>query len=89
MTRFLATDPGQLAVQELDFEVLLRTAVFKSTNQLMGYLFQKLADRIDAAYQPKPGYVRKGRVEATLDCIFGSFKLERDYYYHGNYSGGF
>jgi hypothetical protein len=82
MTRFLANDPGQLAVQELDFEVLLRTAVFKSTNQLMGYLFQKLADRIDAAYQPKAGYVRKGRVEVTLDCIFGSIKLERDYYYH-------
>jgi len=82
MARFLTTDPGQLAVQELDFEVLLRTAVFKSTNQLMGYLFQKLADRIDAAYQPKAGYVRKGRVEVTLDCIFGSFKVLRDYYYH-------
>ena len=82
MTRFLTTDLGQLAVEGFDFEVLLRTAVFKSTSQLMGYLFQKLADRIDAAYQPKPGYVRKGRVEITLDCIFGSFKLERDYYYH-------
>jgi hypothetical protein len=83
MSRFLATDPGQLAVQELDLEVLLRTAVFKSTNQLMGYLFQKLADRIDAAYQPKPGFVCKGRVEVTVDCIFGSFQLQRDYYYHG------
>ena len=82
MARLLTTDLGQLAVQELDFEVLLRTAVFKSTNQLMGYLFQKLADRIDAAYQPKAGYVRKGRVEVTLDCIFGSFKVLRDYYYH-------
>jgi Uncharacterised protein family (UPF0236) len=82
MSRFLTTDLNQLAVEGLDFEVLLRTAVFKSTNQLMGYLFQKLGDRIDAAYQPKPGYVRKGRVEITLDCIFGSFTLERDYYYH-------
>ena len=82
MSRFLTTDLGQLAVEGLDFEVLLRTAVFKSTNQLMGYLFQKLADRIDAAYQPKAGYVRKARAEITLDCIFGSFKLERDYYYH-------
>jgi hypothetical protein len=82
MSRFLTTDLGQLAVEGLDFEVLLRTAVFKSTNQLMGYLFQKLADRIDAAYQPKAGYGRKGRAELTLDCIFGSFKLERDYYYH-------
>ena len=76
MTRFLATDPGQLAAQELDFEVLLRAAVFKSTNQLMAHLFQKLAD------QPKPGYARKGRVLLTIDCIFGSFPIERDYYYH-------
>jgi hypothetical protein len=82
MTRFVASDPDQLAVQELDFEVLLRAAVFKSTNQLMGYLFQKLADRIDTAYQPKPGYVRKGRVPVTIDCIFGSFQILRDYYYH-------
>lgn len=88
MTRFLATDPGQLAVEELDFEVLLRAAVFKSTNQLMGYLFQKLADRIDAAYQPKPGYVRKGRVPVTIDCIFGSFVILRDYYYHEGKSLG-
>jgi hypothetical protein len=88
MTRFLATDPGQIAVQELDFEVLLRAAVFKSTNQLMGYLFQKLADRIDAAYQPNPGYGRKGRASVMIDCIFGSFKIERDYYYHeGKRSG--
>ena len=35
MTRLLASDSSQLAVQELDFEVLLRAAVFKSTNQLM------------------------------------------------------
>lgn len=82
MTRFLAADPGQLAVAELDFEVLLRAAVFKSTNQLMGYLFQKLADRVDAAYQPQPGYVRKGRVRVTIDCIFGSFVILRDYYHH-------
>ena len=82
MTRFLAADPGQLAVQELDFEVLLRAAVFKSTNQLVGYLFQKLADRITATYQPKPGFVRKGRAKLTVDCIFGSFTILRDYYYH-------
>lgn len=82
MARFLATDPGQLAVQELDFEVLLRAAVFRSTNELMGFLFQKLADRVDAAYQPKPGFVRKGRAKITVDCIFGSFALARDYYHH-------
>lgn len=82
MARFLASDSGQLAAQELDLEVLLRAAVFKSTNQLMAYLFQKVADRIDAAYQPKPGYGRKGRVSLTIDCLFGSFPIQRDYYYH-------
>lgn len=82
MTHFMAADPSQLALEELDFEVLLRAAVFKSTNQLMAHLFQKLADRIDAAYQPKPGYGRKGRAPLTIDCIFGSFQIERDYYYH-------
>lgn len=82
MTRFLAADPGQLAVQELDLEVLLRAAVFKSTNQLMGYLFQELADRIDAAYRPQPGFVRKGRAKLTVECIFGAFTIVRDYFYH-------
>ena len=88
MSRFQSADPGQLAVEALDFEVLLRTAVFKSTNQLMSHLFQKLADRIDAAYQPKAGYGRKGRAEITIDCIFGSFKLDRDYYYHEGKKAG-
>jgi hypothetical protein len=31
-TRLLAADSAQLAVAELDFEVLLRAAVLKSTN---------------------------------------------------------
>lgn len=90
MTRFLGADSGQLAAQEMDFEVLLRAAVFRSTSQLMGHLFQKLADRVDAAYQPKPGYGRKGRAEITIDCIFGSFKIQRDYYHHeGKHLGHF
>ena len=80
MARFQADQPNGVAVQEL--EVLLRTAVFKSANQVVGYLLQRAADRIDAAYQPKAGYHYKGRAAVTLDCIFGSFKLERDYYYH-------
>jgi hypothetical protein len=80
MARFQADQPNGVAVQEL--EVLLRTAVFKSANQVVGYLLQRAADRIDAAYQSKPGYHYKGRAAVTLDCIFGSFELERDYYYH-------
>jgi hypothetical protein len=80
MARFQADTPNGVAVHEL--EVLLRTAVFKSANQVVGYLLQRAADRIDASYQPAPGYHDKGRATLTLDCIFGSFELERDYYYH-------
>jgi hypothetical protein len=86
MARFQATEPSGVAVQQL--EVLLRTAVFQSTNQLVAYLLQQAADRIDAAYQPKPGWQRKGRVPLNLHCIFGFFTLERDYYYHpGKHQG--
>jgi hypothetical protein len=80
MARFQADTPNGVAVQEL--EVLLRTAVFKSANQVVGYLLQRAANRIDAHYQPPPGYHYKGRATIMLDGIFGSFELERDYYYH-------
>jgi Uncharacterised protein family (UPF0236) len=80
MARFQAAQPDGVAVQQL--EVLVRTAVFQSANQLIAYLLQQAADRIDAAYQPKPGWQRKGRVQLTVDCIFGFFTLERDYYHH-------
>jgi hypothetical protein len=86
MARFQADEPNGVAVQEL--EVLLRTAVFKSANQVVGYLLQRAADRIDAAYQPPPGYHDKGRATLTVDCIFGSFELERDYYYHAGKKQG-
>ena len=78
--RFQAAEPNGVAVQQL--EVLVRTAIFKSANQVVGYLLQQAADRIDAAYQPKPGWQRKGRAQLTVDCMFGFFTLERDYYYH-------
>ena len=80
MASFQAAQPNGVAVQEL--EVLVRTAVFKSANQLVGFLLQQAADRIDAAYQPKAGYHRKGRAPLTVDGIFGSFQWQRDYYYH-------
>lgn len=80
MARFQATEPNGVAVQQL--EVLVRTAVFQSAKQLVAYLLQQAAERIDAAYQPKPGWQRKGRVPLPLHCIFGFFTLERDYYYH-------
>jgi hypothetical protein len=86
MTRFGAGEPNGVAVQQL--EVLVRTAIFKPANTLVGVLLQSAADRIDAAYQPKPGQQRKGRERLQIKGIFGSFRLERDYYYHaGNQQG--
>jgi hypothetical protein len=80
MLRFQAAEPSGVAVQQL--EVLVRAAVFQSANQMVAHLLQQASDRIDAAYQPKPGWQRKGRAALTLHCIFGFFNLERDYYYH-------
>jgi hypothetical protein len=80
MARFQTAAPNGVALQQL--EVLVRTAVFQSANQVVAYLVQQAADRIDAAYQPKPGWQRKARAQLTVDCIFGFFTLERDYYYH-------
>jgi hypothetical protein len=80
MARFQAAEPNGVAVQQL--EVLVRTAIFKPANALVGFLLQGAADRIDATYQPKPGEERKGRESLQVDGMFGSFELKRDYYYH-------
>ncbi len=63
-------------------EGLVRTAVFKPATALVAFVLQAAADQIDAAYQPRPGEQCKGREPVTVDCIFGSFVLERTYYYH-------
>lgn len=80
MARFQAAAPNGLAVQQLEF--LVRTAIFKPANQLVAFLLQAAADQIDAAYQPRPGQHRKGREALQVEGIFGSFPLQRDYYYH-------
>jgi len=86
MARFQAEAPTGVAVQQL--EVLVRTALFKPANALIGALLQGAADRIDAAYQPKPGQARKGRESLQVNSIFGSFELRRDYYYHAGKKQG-
>jgi hypothetical protein len=80
MEHFGGQTPNGLAVQQL--EVLVRTAIFKPANALMQWLLQQAADRVDAAYQPAPGQQRKGRECLQVDGLFGTFPLERDYYYH-------
>ena len=79
MTRFSSQHPTGIAVQEL--ETLLRTAIFKPANELVGLLLQQAADQIDATYQPKPGQHQKGREELEVQGMFGRFVLQRDYYY--------
>jgi hypothetical protein len=69
-------------------EVLVRTAIFKPANALVGHLLQGAADRVDAACQPKPGEVRKGRVSVQIQGLFGSWTLARDYYYHAGKDQG-
>jgi hypothetical protein len=62
--------------------VLIRTAIFKPATQLVGFLLQEAANQIDAAYQPKLGEHRKARIGLQVQCLFGSFVICRDYYYH-------
>jgi len=56
--------------------------VFKSVNDLVGWMLQQAVDRIDRDYPPKPGEVYKGRDSLQVQGMFGWFSLSRDYYYH-------
>jgi len=86
MAHFQAAEPNGVAVQQL--ELLVRTALFKPANALVEFLLQAAADEVDRAYQPKPGQHRKGRERLRVDGIFGSFELQRDYYYHAGKEQG-
>jgi len=78
--RFTATAVTGEAVQQV--EGLVRTALFKPAAALVGFLLQDAAERIEAAYQPRPGETCKGLVELQVQCLFGTFPLRRLYYYH-------
>jgi hypothetical protein len=86
MAQFAAQPPQGAAVQQL--EVLVRTAIFKPANELIGFLLQQAADRADAAYHARPGESFKGRESITVQGIFGSFELLRDYYHHAGKKAG-
>ncbi len=87
MARFAAQEPTGTLVQEL--EVLVRTAVFEPANALVGHLLQGAADRLDAAYQPKPGAGAPGasRLPGERPPLAAS-PLVRDYYYHAGKKQG-
>ncbi len=86
MARFSSEAPTGAAVQEL--EVLVRTALFKPATAIIGCLLQGASDRIDSHYQPKPGEECKGREAIQVQCLFGTFELQRDYYYHPGKNSG-
>jgi len=71
-----------------ELEVLVRAAVFKSANELVGWLLQQAVDRFDEAYQPKPGETFKGRDTLQVQSLFGTFPLQRDYYHHPGQAQG-
>lgn len=64
-----------------DFEFAFRAALLSAGLPLAAHFFQEAAGRIDAAYQPRPGQQRKERVRRQVQCLFGTFELERHYYY--------
>lgn len=66
----------------------MRAAVFKSANVLVGWLLQQAAERIDTAYETKPGEVFKGQEAIGVQGIFGHFELRRDYYHDAGNSRG-
>ena len=68
--------------------MLVRTAVFKSANDLVGWLLQPAAERVDARNQPRLGEVRKGRETIRGQGIFGRFDRQRDYDYHARKKEG-
>ena len=77
---FQGVCPSGFTVAE--FEKLLRAAIFKPVAELFGKALQQAADRHDAHYRPRPGERYKGRAALEVQCIFGPFTLERDYYHH-------
>ena len=86
MAQFQSRPPAGDAVAQL--EVLVRASLFNSASQLVGWLWQQAADRIDAGHQPKAGQTRKGRGTLRVQGMFGSFDLTRDYYYHAGRKQG-
>lgn len=80
MARFAASAPSGELLQKL--EPLVRIAVFKPANAVVGLLLQQAVDTFDASYQPKPGYQYKARAVLQVQCLFGFHEIDRDYYYN-------
>jgi len=71
----------------LDIEGMVRTVLFKTGAEVMAHLFQAVADRVDAAYQPRAGEHLKARETIQAQCLFGTFTFERTYYWSAAWGG--
>lgn len=83
---FRSKEPAGTAVAKL--EVLVRAAIFKPTNELVGTLLQQAVGRIEETYMAKPGEHLKGREPLVVQGMFGRFLLLRRYYYHSGKKQG-
>ena len=79
MDQFLAKTATGPSV--LQIEGLIRAALFRNGADIVGHLLQAAADQIDAAFHPSPGDALKAREAIECQCLFGTFTLERNYYY--------
>ena len=86
INRFTSQPAHGVAVQQL--ELLLREALRKPANELIGVLLQNAASQIDQNYQPKPGECWKGTFPIEVHGVFGSFQVWRDYYYDASSKRG-
>ena len=86
MAKFLVQPIHGQNVQQL--EGLVRTLIFKPATALVGYLLQEATRQLDMNYEAKPGESCKGKSSLEVQCLFGSFTLERDYYHHAGKGKG-
>ena len=71
----------------LDIEGLVRAALFRTGTHVVAQMFQAVADRVDAAYRPRVGEFFKERSVIQAQCLFGSFELQRNYYWSASHGG--
>ena len=83
--RFLSGE--QDAPTVLNVEGLVRAALYQTGARVVAVMFQAVADRVDAAYRPRAGEHLKQRESIQIQCLFGSFVLERNYYWSATQGG--
>lgn len=68
----------------LDFEREFRSILLAQGGVLFGRLLQDRIDQIDVEFQSKADQQWIGRRSISLETLFGSVSIQRDYYYNGD-----